>query len=288
MTDLPNILWRSLFSFITLLIIARFMGKKQISQFTFFDYIVGITIGNLAGDMSLDLNNTPVQNALIAIIIWGVLPIVVALITTKSLHFRKLINGKPTVLVQNGQIREKSLKRERMTADELMHLLREKDAFHLADVEFAVMETDGKLSVMKTTESQPITPKVQGMLVANEHEPRIVIMDGNVMEHTLISTGNTKEWLLGEVMKQGARDFQDVFLAQVDAKGSVYADLYSDEEKIPEIKARSIAAATLKKVQADLEMFALQTNVPHAKHLYTDEAKQIQQILERVGPYLKG
>lgn len=288
MTDVAHILWRSLLSFVALLIVTRVIGKKQISQLTFFDYVVGITIGNIAGSMSIDLDSIPVRNSLTSMVVWGFLPMLVAWIGLKSYWFRRVVDGTPTVVVQNGEILNKNLKHERMTTDELMHLLREKNAFRLADVEFAVMETDGKLSVLKKTDSQPITPKTEGMTVENEPEPRIVVMDGVLMNTTLNSLGLTPEWLLGELQKQGAKQYSDVFLAQVDGKGEVYVDLYEDSAHIPATKARALTAATLKKAQADLEMFALQTNVPHAKQIYSEQSKRVSEILQEMEPYLRG
>jgi uncharacterized membrane protein YcaP (DUF421 family) len=280
------ILVRSLFSFIAILILARLMGKKQISQLTFFDYIVGISIGNMAASIAIDPNISMV-NGFLGLIIWAILPILLAFIAQKSYRFRQLVEGTPTVLIENGKILEENLKKEKLSVEDLMISLREKNAFKLSDVEFAVMELNGKISSMKKTDAQPVTPRNLGLMLEEDHNPRIVIIDGNVMERSLEDYGYSKEWLLGEIIKQGASDFSDVFLAQIDSKGNIYVDLYHDKVKLPQIKQRPLVAASLKKVQADLENFALQTNNQNAKQMYQEHAEDLKKMVKNLNSYLK-
>lgn len=161
---------RSTLAFGVLLILARLMGKKQISQLTFFDYIVGITIGNIAASLSIELG-IKIVNALIGLTLWGLIPILFGVIGLKSYKFRNLVDGHPTVLIRDGQILEENMKKEKMNISDLMLELRQKNAFNVADVEFAVMETNGKLSVMKKSDSQPITPQTFGLQVPPENGP---------------------------------------------------------------------------------------------------------------------
>lgn len=230
MPELVLILIRSIISFLLLLLMARVMGKKQISQLTFFDYCVGITIGSIAATMSVD-QNVKAANGLMALLVWGLFPIILAYVSLKSIWFTKIIDGSPTILIQNGEILEKKLKRNMLTAEELMLLLREKGAFKVSDVEMAVLETNGNLSVMLKTDQQPATPYTMGTPVIPERGPTILIMDGNLLKKGMNERGYTEEWLLGEIKKQGATDFKDVFLAQVDSNSKVYVDLYEMKEK---------------------------------------------------------
>ncbi|WDL96809.1 DUF421 domain-containing protein [Alicyclobacillus sp. ALC3] len=236
--------------------------------------------------MSIDKNQN-LTTAIQGLIVWTVIPLMLNWISKQSYWFRRFINGGPTVLIQQGKILQENLHREHMTVGDMMQLLREKNLFNLAHVEFAVLETNGKVSVLKKTEDQPITARMQGTLVVNETEPRIVVIDGDVMERTLDYLGYTKEWLLGELMKQGAMEFRDVFLAQIDAKGSVYVDLFADDIKQAKIKVRPLVAATLKKAQADMEMFALQTEDPAAKEAYALDAAALKELIQRTEPYLR-
>lgn len=175
-----------------------------------------------------------------------------------------------------------------MAVDELMLFLREKNIFKVYDVEMAIIETNGQLSVMKKSDQQPLTPSQLGLTINEEHGPAIVITDGQLLEKSLSSLGYSDNWLLGEIMKQGAARYEDVFLAQIDSNGNVYVDLYNDNMQQHKVKQRPLLAASLKKVQADLESFSLQTNNPEAKKMYAQQASNLQNTIDSVVPYLKG
>lgn len=286
MPEMILILIRSLLSFFVLLVLTRLMGKQQLSQLTFFDYIVGITIGSLASALSVD-QNIKITNGLTGLIIWALLPMLLAVLSVKSYRFRKLADGEPTVLIDKGNIQEKNLRKTKISANALMPLLRHKGAFKVSDVELAILEVDGKISVMKKSDAQPVTPKVLGLAVEEDHAPQIVLVDGKILQDSLNKTGYTREWLFGEIQKQGASEFKDVFLAQIDSKGSVYVDLYSDKQKIPQVKQKPLLEASIKKIQADLEAFSLQTENTEAKQIYQDQARQVQKLIDGLQPYLK-
>ncbi|WP_199621515.1 DUF421 domain-containing protein [Paenibacillus alkalitolerans] len=286
MPEFVIILIRSISGYIFLLILARLMRKKQVSQLTFFDYIVGISIGSIAAELSFN-PDIRMSNFYIGMFIWGFLTILISIISLKSYRFRILTGGSPTVLIENGKILEKNLKKENLTVDELMIYLRRSNAFNLSDVEYAVMETNGFISVMKKSDAQPLTPKDMGLVVEMGHHPHLVIIDGNVMERSLSEYGYSKEWLLGEIMKQGAKGFSEVFLAQIDSKGNVYVDLYNDVLKMPQIKQKMLAAANIKRLKADLQNFSLQTGNEEAKKMYQGYAKQMDRLFDDLSLYLK-
>jgi uncharacterized membrane protein YcaP (DUF421 family) len=287
MPDFTVILIRSFIAFIVLFILARVMGTKQIAQLTFFDYVVGITIGNLAGALTLDLH-TKILNGILGMVYWALFLFIVSILTLQSFTMREILEGSPKVLIENGKILEKNLKKSRMSYDDLITRLREKNAFKLSDVELAVLETDGQLSVMMKAANQPITPQTLGLLVEDEHRPQLVIVDGKLIEKKLTEYGYTKEWLLGEINKQGAKDFKDVFLAQIDSKGNVYVDLYVDDTEDPQITPQKpLLAAQLRKIQADLESYALQTRNEEAKKLYYEQSQQLQKLINELNPLLK-
>lgn len=227
MPDIVLILIRSVFAFLVLLVLTRLMGKKQISQMTFFDYVVGITIGSIAAAVSVDRNVT-MLDGIVSTLIWGIFTIMLSTIALKSYRFRKLVEGEPMILIKRGKVLENNLRKARMDATELMENLRENRVFNLADVEFAVLETNGQLSVLKKTDLEPVTPRDLKLDVKLKREPRIVIIDGNVMHRTLTSLGYTEDWLLKQVREAGANKFSEVFLAQIDEEGQIYVDLYRD------------------------------------------------------------
>lgn len=286
MPEFALILIRSIGAFLILLFLTRIMGKKQLSQLTFFDYCVGITIGSIAATMSVD-QNVKISNGVVSLTIWGIFPICLAFIGMKSRGFLHFTDGKPSIIIKNGEVFEKSMKKNQLAIDELMMLLREKGVFKVADVEMAIMETNGELSVMRKTEQQPITPKMLGMVVEREHAPNLLIVDGKIINKNISTLGYSQEWLLGEIQKQGATDESDVFLAQIDSKGNLYVDFYNEKTKLNIAEERPLLAASLKKLQADLENFSLQTENPVAKEMYAQQADQLKNTINSVLPFLK-
>ncbi len=286
MPEYGVILVRSLASFIAIFVLARMLGKAQISQLTFFDYVVGITIGDMASSVAID---TAVEfiNGIIGLLVFASLSIIFSFGAIKSYTFRKIVEGSPTILIKDGKVLEKNLLKCKLTYNDLMAGLREKDAFKLSEVELAVLETDGQISVMKKAEYEPLTPKDLDLTVEEEHKPSMIIIDGSLMEKRLNYLGYSKEWILGEVMKKGANSIDDVFLAQIDSQGNVYVDLYDDQLKTQQIKQKPLLAAQLRKIQANLESFALQTNDKTAKKMYYNQSKELQNLIQQINPYLK-
>lgn len=228
MPELILILLRSIAAFLVLFIMARMMGKKQISQLTFFDYCVGITIGSIAATMSVD-QNVKALNGIMSLFVWGLFPILLAYLGMKSNTFSNLTDGKATILIENGKVLEKNMRKNLMNSNELMLLLREKSVFKLADVEMAVLETNGELSIMLKADKQPVNANQSGLQVKQEHGPSLLIMDGKIMNKSMEKLGYTEEWLQNEIQKQGAAEISEVFLGQIDSNGQLYIDLYDRE-----------------------------------------------------------
>lgn len=148
MPDYIEVALRAIFSFIVLFTLARILGKKQISHLTFFDYVVGIVIGDMASTMAID-TEMKITNGLIGLVVYTLFSIILAYGAIKSFKFRDLVESSPSILVKNGNILEKNLFKHKMTYDDLMNGLREKDAFKLDEVEMAILETNGQISVLK-------------------------------------------------------------------------------------------------------------------------------------------
>jgi len=229
MPEYVIVIIRAVSALTLLFILTRILGKKQISQLTFFDYAVGISLGAMTGKFVID-TSIPFINGVIGLTVFTALAIIINFGTMKSFKFRDLIESSPSILIKNGQVLEKSLFKNKLTFDDLMMELREKGTFKLAEVELAVLETNGEISVLKQSEYQPLTPKDLEVEVEKEHMPLLIIIDGKLLEERINYLGYTKDWLMDELMKQGAKDFSDVFLAQMDSKGQVYVDLYEDKE----------------------------------------------------------
>ena len=146
--DSASVVVKSVVAAVVLFILARLMGKKQIAQLTFFEDIVGMSIGSVAAAMSVD-RRISIHAGVVSMVIWAVFPIAFSYISMHSMVARRLLDGTPKVLIQDGKIIEKNLKRSKFTINDLLEELRIKDVFDIADVAFAILETSGKLSVLR-------------------------------------------------------------------------------------------------------------------------------------------
>lgn len=284
MPDWLLISLRTLLAIAVLFIMTKILGKRQISQLSFFEYITGITIGSLAAYISLEMDQKW-HLSVISLTVWVCVSLGIEFLQLKSKKARDFIDGKPRVIIKDGKILEDNLKKERLTTDELMQQLRKKDVFLVSDVEFAIMEPNGEMDVLLTKENQPLTPKHLGITVAPEKEPQIVIMDGNVMNEPLAVMGLNRGWLDTELEKIGVA-VENVVLGQVDAYGQLYVDLFDDQIRVPKPQNKATLLSTLKKCEADLEMFSLSTTAPNAKKMYEECAKELAQVIKEVRPLL--
>jgi len=276
---------RSIGAVAILFTMTRILGKKQISQLTTFEYITGIALGELAGFLSTDIE-AHYMHGIVAIAVWFTIPFGLELLTLKSKRLREWFEGKATVVVKDGKILEDNLKKERFTGDELMESLRTKNVFRVADVEFAMLETSGALSVLLKNNHQPLTPAHLGIDVSPEKEPQTVIIDGNIMDEPLSTIGFSREWLSTELEKIGVT-YENVFIAQVDAFGQLYVDLFDDQLQVPAPQTRALLLSTLKKCEADLELFGMATDNVTAKLMYEDCAARMKRVIETTTPLLK-
>ena len=181
---------------------------------------------------------------------------------------------------------EDNLKKEKYTTDELLEFLRKKDVFQVSDVEFAVLEATGDLSVMLKKENQPLTAKDVSLTVASIKEPQTVIMDGEIMDEPLSTIGRSRAWLHTELEKLGVT-IENVFLGQVNSFGELTVDLFDDKLQVASPQERPLILSTLKKCQADLELFALGTESKEAKQMYSKNSEKLQVAIDKVTPILK-
>ena len=284
MPDWLNIALRTIGSLVYLLILTKIIGKRQIKQLTYIEYIVGITIGSIAAFMATEMDG-PAYHSLIAMGIFALFPVVMEWLSLKSKKLRDFFEGKSTVLIKEGKILEDNLKKERLTAEDLMEQLRIKNVYKIADVEFALMETSGEISVLLKSQNQPITPKLMEWSVAPVEEGQVIIMDGVIMDEPLATAGLNRRWVRTELQKAGVA-LENVFLAQVDKGGELYLDLYDDKIKVPKAQAMKQTFATLKKCQADLELFALDTKNERMKLCYQRDSEELQDVIDQVKPFL--
>ncbi|GHI00950.1 DUF421 domain-containing protein [Neobacillus kokaensis] len=281
-----EILLRSISFILFLFLITKLVGKKQISQLTLFEYVSGITIGSIAGEVVTGLEQNYLQGAL-AVFIFGLVTFLTDTISLKSKKFRDIVEGSGTVIIKDGKLLEDNLKKEKYTIDNISTLLRQNNVFKVADVEFAVLEPQGKLSVLLKKENRPLTPKDLQMKVPNEKEPFTIIMDGKIIDDALRWSGKGRGWLYTELEKMNAT-LDNVFLGQVDSYGELTLDLYDDKIQVPQPQQRPLLLASLKKTQADLEIFSLSTECEKSKAMYKKNAAILQEMINKMEPYLNG
>lgn len=223
--NVTEMLIRTTLSFFALLILARILGKKQLGQLTFFHYITGITFGSIASEIASQ-EETPFLDGLISLIWWSLLTLLMSLITIKSKKARVLVDDKPTIVIQKGLILEAGLKKSRLHSDELLMMLREQAIFSLTEVDYALLETNGSLSVLKKVPHLESTKlDVKADTTPPTYLPTELISDGQLILENLLELDLTEEWLMKKLRKQNITNVQDVFFAQVQGNGSLYISL---------------------------------------------------------------
>ncbi|WP_100407139.1 DUF421 domain-containing protein [Bacillus solitudinis] len=276
---------RSFFGVILLCAIARGLVRKPIGESSYLEFglITGLTVIIAAGSIQLEI---PIGFLLISLAVWAIVAILFGVLSVKSIGFRTMIFGKGIPLMKDGKILEDNMKKQKVTSDELLRKLRTKGAFQFADVEFALLEGNGELNVLLKKEQQPVSAKTLGKIVAPIKEPETVMMDGVVLDESLATRGLNRNWLKTELGKMDIA-LENVYLAQVDDDGQLTVDLFDDLIQVPKPTQLPQLDASLKKVQADLEQFVLDTDNEQAKQQYIWCAEQMKQVKETVKPYLQ-
>ena len=280
-----NILFRSAGMVVLLLLIVRITGIKQASRMTFFDLITSIVIGVTIAGIALNLIKN-LAFGLTVLAVWTLLPVLVHILTLKSKTFRNIVQGKETVLINNGKVLEDKLAQVRFTSEDLLSQLRKKDVFNFADVEFAILEPNGEVSVLLKKDKQPVTAKSMGLPKSEESVPQTVILDGLILNEPLASMGLNKSWLGTELDKVGVAT-ENVFIAQVDSFGQLYLDLFDDTIQTPQPKTKDLVYFTLKKCQSDCELYALETSNSKAKSMFSGAAADLTSVVQELEPWLK-
>ena len=215
-------------SFFAILILARIIGKKQLSQLTFFHYVTGITVGSIASEIAAQAE-TPFWDGLISLVWWCILTIAVTTVTLKSKKLRILFDGKPTVLMKDGVIFASALKKERIHIDELMMMLREKDIYSLDEVLHVTLETNGEIGVMKKPSSRNVTQQdMQIKPTEVLHFPVEIISDGKIIYENLHQANLDEQWLMRKLRKKNIENADDIYFAQLLENGSIFISKHID------------------------------------------------------------
>ena len=209
--EIIKVILTALLSVAALFIIAKIMGHKQVSQLDFFDYVSGITIGSIGAELATELEEP--YRPLIALCVWGGSSLVLNLIAHKLPKTRKYINGTPTILLNEGKLYRKNLKKAKLDLSEFMLLCREQGYFDLDEVQTAIFEHNGKLSILPKAANRPLTPDDLKIIAKATHIGVEVIMDGRVMGENLSRSGKNEKWLKKQLKARGFKEAKEVFLA---------------------------------------------------------------------------
>ena len=226
MVDWIEVILRSLFILIGLFVITKLLGKKQLSKLSYFEYIVGIIIGDIAGSLSMDVE-VSLLHGISSILIWTLISVFLSYISMKNKKVRDFVEGKARIFIKDGKILEDNLKKERFTTDELLEMLRKKSVFSASEVEFALLEADGELSILLKRDYRTIKPAELWLHLPADKEPKTVIMDGEIIKDVLTGVGHNEAWLK-EVLSDKHVKIEDVFLGQLHSDGKLTLDYYED------------------------------------------------------------
>lgn len=205
----------SLLSILVLFLLAKLMGHKQIAEMDVFDYIAGITIGSIAAELATELEQP--WKPLLAMVIYGGVTFGFSVITSKWPRLRKYINGTPTVILDNGKLYRKNMKKAKLDLSEFMVMCREAGYFNLSDIQTAVFEYNGKLAILPVSDKRPMIPADNNITPRQETINAEVIMDGRIMGENLKRMGLDEKWLQKQIEAQGFHSAKEIFLGLCDA-----------------------------------------------------------------------
>lgn len=278
------ILIKSFAFFILAFALVRIRGKRHPSKMTSFDFINYIVMAILVALISVNVVTNWILG-LVALLFWGLIPIGLEYLSLKSKWFYDFYNGKETVLIENGKIMEENLNKARMSGEDLLRELRSRNAFSLADVEFALLEPTGDINVLLKSDKTPVTPYDLGKKVSMTKEPQTVVLDGNIIDEALANSGLNRSWLNTQLNGMGV-SLDNVFVGQVDSSGDLYLDLFDDSIQVPQPKVKEMLYANLEKCQADLLSYSLETQDEKAKKMYSNDANKLKELMDKLKPYL--
>ena len=223
------VLLTSVCSIVTLFVLTKLMGNRQLSQMSMFDYINGITIGSIAAEFATNLEDP--LHSFTAMVVYALAAVGISVGTCHSIKLRKFFNGQPLVLYANNKLYKKNLACAKMDMNEFMTQCRIAGYFDLNQLEAAVLETNGQVSFLPLAEQRPVTAADLGVTLQPEVLPYYVVPDGKLIEANLQASGRDQKWLEKELHAAGMTRLSEVFFAAIDTKGKLYAIPMLEEKR---------------------------------------------------------
>lgn len=209
-----KIIPRSVASLIVLFLITKLMGKKQVSELSLFDYVIGISIGNYTAEMVMNFDYQYI-NGIIAILTFGIISYLVSILTMKSMSLRRFLIGVPTIIIDEGKISLEALKKAKLDINDFLEQCRGEGYFDVSEISSAILEVNGKISILPKRDYQIPTLKDLKIKANKEYLSVNVIIDGNLMENNLKNSNKNKAWLDKELEKQGYNGYENILLATI-------------------------------------------------------------------------
>ena len=217
--ELLDVTIRALLSLVTLFFVTKLIGKKQVSQLSLFDYVIGISIGNFAAEMTINLESKEIHG-IVAVIIFGFIAYLVSILTMKSITLRRFFMGTPTIMIEHGKIVQDSFKKVRFDINDMLEQCRINGYYDISDIEYAIVEANGELSILPCSDSRPVTVKDMNLKVSKDGLCANVIIDGKIMHNNLKYINKTEEWLEKELKVRGKK-IDDIILATIDINDKI-------------------------------------------------------------------
>lgn len=214
------VFFRSIVLYIIVLMVMRLMGKREIGQLQPFELAIAIMIADLAA-VPMAETGIPISNGIIPILGLLVMHLIISFLNLKSMKIREILCGKPAILIYRGKIDEKVLKKERFTLNELQERLRSSNVVNLGDVEYAILETSGQVTVIQKPEKRTTTPKDFNIMPEYEGIPYDLVVDGKVMDKNLTAIGRNHVWLRKQVEKFKITP-EEALVVTIDGKGQIF------------------------------------------------------------------
>jgi len=215
--EMSGLVFRTLFMYFVVFLIMRLMGKREIGKLSVFDLVISIMIAEIAV-LTIEDDKIPLIEALVPLGTLVSLQLIIAWLALKNQTIRRWFDGSPSILVRHGKLDREEMKKQKYNLDDLLLQLRMKDVADLREVDFAILETNGILTVFKKKEAE------QGEASASEGLPLPLVLDGKVQDDHLKQMGKNRDWLLERLSEYGISDFQDVFYCSIDSKGEMHVD----------------------------------------------------------------
>lgn len=213
MDNVLNILFTSSVGFLVLFVISKLLGKKQMGELDFIDYVVGISIGSIAAEMAVNAENIPFYHYVIAMVVFFVLTFLIDIVSLKNNFFKRLFIGSPLVIIKDGKIDYRALKKSKLSINDLVSLARVKNYFNLDDIAYAVFETNGTLSILPKSNQKPVVTEDLQIKSPETTLPHNIIVDGEVSIVSLQAINKDKTWLFGRLKIKEKKDLKNILLA---------------------------------------------------------------------------